>query len=222
MSTIVLYHTPGACSRVTLNALEEIGLAYEDRPVNIFKGEQKLPEYLAVNPKGKVPALLVDARLHTENAAIVYFLHRNHPDAGLLPPAGHGISVNEELEDLVWCSSTVHPMVRQVRMPVRFTLGDTEGVRAHGLQHLPGLLGQIAQRVADGRWWYGERWSILDVYLYWNYSTAESGGMDLCPWPAIADHALRVRARASFERALAREYAALERSGMQLPLGARL
>ena len=54
MSRVVLYHTPGACSRLTLSALEEIGLMYEDQVVNIFSGEQRSPTYLAINPKGKV------------------------------------------------------------------------------------------------------------------------------------------------------------------------
>jgi glutathione S-transferase len=222
MADIVLYHTPGACSRVTISALEEIGVEFEDRAVDIFNGEQKTPQYLAVNPKGKVPALHVDGRLHTENAAILYFLHQRYPAARLLPTAGHGVDANEALEDLFWCSSSVHPMVRQIRMPIRFTNGDPSGVKAHGMQNFPAVLETISNRVSGDRWWYGETWSVLDVYLYWNYSTAASGGMDLTPWPALARHAERVRQRPSFVRGLARERAALERHGLALPPGASL
>jgi glutathione S-transferase len=222
MTNFVLYHTPGACSRVTMSALEEIGLEFEDRAVNIFKGEQNTPQYRAINPKGKVPALYVDGRLHTENAAIVYFLHQRYPAAKLLPTAGQGIGANEDLEDLFWCSNTVHPMVRQIRMPMRFTDGDPAGVKANGMQNLPSILETISNRVAAERWWYGETWSVLDVYLYWNYSTAASGGMDLTPWPSLARHAERVRQRPSFVRGLAREEAALVRHDLQLPPGARL
>jgi len=113
-------------------------------------------------------------------------------------------------------------MVRQIRMPIRFTNGDPSGVQQNGLQNFPAILEAISKRVSGDRWWYGEAWSILDVYLYWNYSTAASGGMDLSPWPDLTRHAERVRQRPSFVRGLAREQAALERHGLQLPTGARL
>jgi glutathione S-transferase len=222
MSDIILFHCPGACSRVTMNALEEIGLEFEDRAINLLAGQQKSPEYLAVNPKGKVPALKVGDRLHTENAAILYFLDLKHPAAHLLPKAEDGIPPNEGLEDLVWCSSTIHPMVRQVRAPIRFTNGDPEGVKAHGAQHLPAILDQISLRVSNGRWWYGNHWSIVDVYLYWNYSTAAGAGIDLSAWPALLEHGGRVRGRPSFIRSLARENAAVASHGIQLPPGTNL
>jgi glutathione S-transferase len=82
---LVLFHTPGTCSRVTMNALEEIGLAFEDRPIDIFKGAQRRPDYLAINPKGKVPALLVGDVLLTETPAIVAWLVARHPEAALMP-----------------------------------------------------------------------------------------------------------------------------------------
>jgi glutathione S-transferase len=222
MGDIILFHSPGACSRVTMNALEEIGLAYEDRAVNLAAGEQKSAAYLAVNPKAKVPALKIGTRVHTENAAIVNLLHVQHPAARLLPAVGNGVEVNEGLEDLVWCSSTVHPLVRQVRMPSRYTDGDTSGVKANGMKNLPLILAQVAERLSADRWWYGAQWSIIDVYLYWNYSTAQSGGLDLSIWPALQRHADRVRQRPSFARALAREQAALARHNLSLPPGATL
>jgi len=222
MSDVILFHAPGACSRVTMNALEEIGLRYEDRAINLGAGQQRSPEYLALNPKGKVPALVLGGRTLTENAAILYFLHSRHPEARLLPDAVTTADSNVGLEDLVWCSSTVHPMVRQVRMPVRFTDGEPSGVRAHGLKHLAPVLSQIAGRIAGGRWWYGDDWSILDVYLYWAYSTAASGGLELSAWPELINHAARVRGRPSFERALLREQAAVQSAGIRLPPGATL
>ena len=216
---LTLFHFPGACSRVTLNALEEIGLSYEDRPVDISSGEQRQPSYLTVNPKGKVPALRIGEHVLAENAAIVHYLHVRHPSARLLPGPAEEPAPNAALEDLVWCSSTLHVLVRQIRMPIRFTGTAPEGVRAAGINGLTPIVERIAQRLAD-RWWYGADWSILDVYLYWNYSTAASAGFALPA--ALEDHARRVRERPSFQRALAREQAALERLGVPLPPGARL
>jgi glutathione S-transferase len=130
MSEVVLFHAPEACSRVTMNALEEIGVPFEDRAINIFSGEQKSPQYLSLNPKGKVPALQIDGVVHKENAAILYYLHSRFASAQLLPQPGGTVAENEPLEDLVWCSSTIHPMVRQVRTPMRFTTGDPSGVKS--------------------------------------------------------------------------------------------
>ena len=222
MQATTLFHFPGACSRVTMNALEEIGLAFEDMPVNILGGEQKSAGYLALNPRGKVPALQVGRSLLTENAAILYYLHLQHPHAGLLPDDSVEFGPNAGLSDLVWCAATVHPMVRQIRMPVRFTEGDPSGVKALGIKNFAGVAAQIAARVNRQSWWYGSAWSIVDVYLYWNYSTAASGGFDLGPYPSVLEHADRVRARPSFLRALAREQAAIARAGLKLPPGATL
>ena len=68
-----------------MNALEEAGFDYEDQVINIMNGEQKSPKYLAVHRSGKVPALQMDDQVITENASIIYFLHNQKPEAGILP-----------------------------------------------------------------------------------------------------------------------------------------
>lgn len=84
-----LYHFAGAYSRVTMNALEEIDLDYADEAVNLRQGLQGSEEYLRVNPKGKVPALVADGFAITENPAILTYLHQTYPEARLLPKAGN-------------------------------------------------------------------------------------------------------------------------------------
>lgn len=85
MAEFSLYHLPGACSRVTMTALEQVGASYIDYPVDLRRGQQHSPEYRRVNPRGKIPALLVDGQLLAENAAILWWLHTENPQAGLLP-----------------------------------------------------------------------------------------------------------------------------------------
>ena len=208
---------PGACSRVTMNALEEAGLSYADTLVNILTMEQKSSAYLEVNPKAKVPALSVDGTIMTENAAIVSFIDRERPAARLLPHSADAVEDQQGLIDMLWCSSTLHIMVRQIRNPARLSKGDTAGVRDDGLEKFAHECERIAARVSDGRWWYGAHWSILDVYINWACSTAVKGGFDLQAFPAIVDHAERVRARPSFERVRAREAAAVQRHRDALP-----
>lgn len=212
-----LYHCPFACSRVTMNALEEAALDYDDQVVNLFKGEQKSPAYLAVHPGGKVPALAVDDQVLTENAAILMFLHRAVPNAKLLPDAQTPVAQARQASDLVWCAGTVHPMVRQVRMPVRFTDGDPTGVQAKGREYLQGVCSQVSERVAGNAWWYGAQWSIVDVYLYWLFSTAASAGFPIGEYPNVAGLIERVQERPSFQRAKAREEAAMAAAGVELP-----
>lgn len=220
--SLLLYHSPGACSRVSINALEEIGLAFEDRPLDLASGQQMSPEYLSVNARGKIPALLVDGRLVTETVAIITYLDQAYPGARLLPQSECAMDRAAAISDLAWFSSGIHPVVRAIRMPTRWTEGDPAPVKARGMALFAPMARTIAERLATGPWWYGDDWSILDVYLYWNYDTASSGGFDLDQYPVFADHASRVRARPSFQRSLAREQSALERAKIQLPPGAQL
>lgn len=210
---IVIYQYPAACSRVTMTALEEIGLNYEDRCVNISSAQQKSAEYLAMNPKGKVPTVIVDGTVMTENAAILAFLDAQYPQACLLPRSGDAVFDNRGLIDLVWVSSTVHPIVRQVRMPVKWTTGDPSGVKADGMAKFADECAKLSARIGDG-WWYGNDWSILDTYVYWAYSTAEKGGFVLSDYPVLTAHGERVRARPSFQRVFAREAAMVEREAL--------
>ena len=211
-----LYHCPLACSRVTINALEEAGLEYDDQAINILKGEQKLPDYLAIHPGGKVPALPVDDTVLTENASILMFLHEISPGARLLPEVATAVERAQQRSDLIWCAGTVHPMVRQVRMPIRFTDGDPSGVQEKGVEYLNGVAGQVNTRLEEGQWWYGEDWSIVDVYLCWLFTTAASAGYGLDGYPNLVSLISAVQERPSFKLALARESAAAEAVGLSL------
>ena len=215
MKDIILFMSPGACSRVSMTALEEAGLDFEDRLIFTGSGMQNSPEYLALNRKGKVPALSVDGQVLTETPAILTYLNRQRPDARLLP-GGDAMAEAQALSDLAWCSSTLHLEVRQNRAPQKLTHDDPAGVLAAGRAKFAKSCDYIASRVSDGRWWYGRQWSIVDTYLYWCYSTAARGGFSLEGRTALAEHAERVRARPSFQRMLRRELAAGARESLPL------
>jgi glutathione S-transferase len=211
MTDLKLYHLPGACSRVTMTALEQIGVPYQDELVNLMKGQQHTPEYRTVNPRGKIPALLADGKLLTENGAILWWLHQTFPEAGLLPNAQDEWSEAQILSDLFWISAGWHPAVRANMMPVRWTTGDPDPVRERGKELVKPLFEGLDALLARQPWWFGDDWSIIDVYAYWNYTTAEQGQYDLAGLDHIADHRRRVEAHPAFQRALAREQAALKR-----------
>lgn len=211
MTDFTLYHLPGACSRVVMTALEQCGLDYAEHPVNLARGEQHSPEYRSVNPRGKIPALVVDGQLLGENAAIQWWLHKRFPAAGLLPAADSDWAEAQVLSDLFWISSGWHPSVRANMMPIRWTTGDPAPVRERGKQLVQPLVAAFDARMADRPWWYGDTWSIIDVYFHWNYTTAEEGEYDLAGLDNLAAHRARVEAWPAFQRALARENAARER-----------
>ncbi|HEY0254420.1 MAG TPA: hypothetical protein VGC41_22990, partial [Kofleriaceae bacterium] len=138
------------------------------------------------------------------------------PAAKLLPHSATPFARARLVSDLVWCASTLHPMVRQNRNPQRFTQGDPAGVRADGQQKFSVECDHIASRLADRDWWHGAEWSIVDTYLYWAYSTAAKGGFPLTTYPSLLAHGERVRARPAFQSVLAKERAAVERVKMPI------
>ncbi len=211
MPELKLFHFPGGCSRVAMTALEHIGVPFEDVMVNLMAGAHLKPEYQAVNPRGKIPALLVDGKLLSENAAIQLWLNATYPEAGLLPVPADEWERAQQLSDLFWVSSVWHPYVRANKMPIRWTTGDEAPVRERGVQLFTPCIEQFEARLADREWWYGQ-WSIIDVYFYWAYTTAEEGHFDLSPYPNLNRHRAAVEALPAFQRALAREAAAKARA----------
>lgn len=222
MERMKLFYAPGACSRVALNALEELGVPFEEHPLALLRGEQKTPEYLAINPFGKVPALQVGKRIVTESTAILFYLATLYPAGKLLPNLSDPVGRAQALGDLAWCASTLHPMVRQIYLPQLFTVDDVAPVRACALQNFALVSERIVERLSGRPWWYGDDWSIIDVYLCWIMGIARLGKTPQADLPVVADHTQRVRARPSFVRALAREKAAVNSCGIPLPPGVDL
>jgi glutathione S-transferase len=211
MSQLKLYHFPGGCSRVTMTALEAAGADYEDVLINLMAGEHMKPAYHATNPRGKIPALLIDGKLLTENAAILTWIDQAWPEAKLLPKAVDAYGRAENLSDLFWLSSVWHPYTRANKMPIRWTTGDVAPVRERGVELMTPCVEQLEARLTKAEWWYGT-WSILDVYFYWAYTTAEEGQFDLTPYPQINRHRAQVEALPCFKAAIARENAARART----------
>lgn len=102
-----LYFSNGSCSLSTHIALEEAGATFEAHRLNLREGEQKRPEYLQINPKGKVPALVVDGGVITEVPAVLSYIADTHPQAKLLAPPGE-LARAKAQEWMAWCASTVH------------------------------------------------------------------------------------------------------------------
>ena len=115
---LTLYYSPGSSSVIPHLTLEEIGAPYEQKLINLAKGEHKSDAYLQINPRGKVPALSINGNILTENVAILTYLAMQFPAAQLMP---------QNLSDEAWCLSTmawfacaVRPAFAHIIRPERF------------------------------------------------------------------------------------------------------
>src|SRR3984957_20052211 len=109
---LTLYFAPGASSMAPHIALHEVGAPFESRPLSFHGKENRDPAFLAINPEGKVPTLLIDGRPLTEVAGILFYLAKQFPEAGLLPQG----DVEAEAQVISWMSfvaASVHPARRQ-------------------------------------------------------------------------------------------------------------
>jgi glutathione S-transferase len=222
---LTLYFAPGSCSRVPLIALEEIGVPFEAKVVAFMAGEHKRPDYLALNPAGKVPTLIADGRPIAQNAAIQMFLARSFPDSGLLPLDGHIEGDTALLSRLVWFSADLHPLVTRIRMPQFFCdlPGGPERVREMGSEAMAAQLAPVNEALSCQPWFLGDRWSVLDAYLHWVWFRITGAGFS-APFAAIEGHYERMGERAATRRALAREAAGqveLDRRGLAVPMQPR-
>lgn len=198
---LVLYHFPGACSQVAICALEEAGLDYHLELIDLASGEQGSGEYLAVNPLGKVPYLLIDGEGLAENMAILSYVALLNPDVPVLPNGSDPRAWAEAIGGMSFCSGTLHPAVRGLANPQRLTTGGLEPVRERATELLNKALAVANRRIAEKGWWLGD-WSIVDVYLHWALSVAIRAGFDTSPYPALEQLSVHLAHRRSFARML--------------------
>jgi glutathione S-transferase len=199
---LALYHIPRACSIVPLIGLYEAGADVEVRPVNGAKREQYGADYTRLNPKSKVPTLLIDGEPLTENVAIISWIARSFADKKLLP-ADPKNSIRA-LSMMAWIASAVHPLLPRVAAPARFTdMAEAHpSIKKTGTEELEKAF-RIAEAQLTGRDWLFDQWSLVDTNLWWAFWRARAYGMDGVPFPALLAHAERVEKRPSTQRALA-------------------
>jgi len=206
MNETVLFMAPGTCARVSCIALEEIGLPFETRVIRFLRGEHKSPAYKRFNPKGKVPALVMDGATLTENVAILCYLHERFPEARLLPPASDALARARQVADLAFCASTLHPLVSRIRFPQMVAGPEVAaGVYLAAAEAMKEYFQLVENRLGESPWWYGDAWTVMDAYLYWVFWRVEGAGFNVEAYPRYTDHARRMEQRPAVQRALARE-----------------
>lgn len=204
--SLKLFYAPGACSFVPHAALELAGAAFEPMLVKLHKGEQRSPEYLAMNPRGQVPVLVDGSDVVTQIPAIVLHIDALFPQAGLLPASG--MARARALQTLMWMNNTVHPTFTHVFMPQKFTTDEAaqKAVREHATAAYRGLLEEIdALARAASPWLAGDRPGVLDAYALTLLRWGGMAGVDPTTLPAAWDLAQRFAALPAVARVVERE-----------------
>ena len=201
---LTLTYAPIACSLVPYILLTEAGAQFDLLPVNLARGEHHAPDYLRLNPKGKVPALLIDGVPLTENVAIQLWIARQFPQAQLLP--ADPMDEVRAISVMAWCAAGIHPKLTQQQRPERYCdLPDTaDNVRALGSHSLFELF-EIADGMLAGREWFFDRFSCADAYFYWCFRRGSLFKPDVSGFTRCMAHLQRMEQRASVQQLLAYE-----------------
>ncbi|HEY0680919.1 MAG TPA: glutathione S-transferase family protein [Steroidobacter sp.] len=197
--TYTLYYSPGAASMAVHWMLIETGIPFEARLVSIDAGEQKSPEYLRVNPSGRIPALMVDGAARTESAALLMLLAERHPEKGLAPAPGTA-GRGEWLEMMVYLANTVLPAMRD--WFYAGTDGDPSGaeaVKALARRRIEGAWDRLDAQLADDRsHLLGNRLSTADLLATMLLRWSRNMPRPAIQWQNLAPYIRRMRAMPSF------------------------
>ncbi len=203
-----LFYTPHTCALASHIVLEEVGADYETERIDFASADQLKPEYLAVNPKGRVPSLVTDLGILTETPAILAFLAQSFPSAGLAP-LGDAFAFAQVQAFNSYLCSTVH-VAHAHRMRGHRWTDDPAAIKAMQ-RKVPQSVGDsfalIEGGMLEGPWVMGAAYTICDPYLFTLAQWLEADGADLSRLPRVLEHRDRVAARAATQRAIAQELA---------------
>jgi glutathione S-transferase len=200
-----LYYSPGACSLAPHIVLEELGVAYETHKVNLAAGEQRTPEYLKLNPLGRVPTLEYDGRILTENVAILTFLGGAFPKRGLWPR--ETLDQAAAISMMGFLSSSVHVSYATIMRPQRYVEDPaaTEAIKATGRKRYFEYLKMIDARLAGRSWFMGRQYTVVDPYLLVFYRWGNRSGLEVKSLANYAGHTERLLKRPAVKRVMEQE-----------------
>lgn len=205
---LTLYYAPATCALASHIALECAGATYEARRLDFGKQEQRSPEYLRINPKGRVPALVTEQGVITETPAVLMYIAQMHPQAKLAPlqDAFRLAKVNEFNNYLC---ATVHVAHAHKRRGARWADDPAahESMRAKVTQNMGECFELIERDYLRGPWVLGEEFTICDPYLFTLSSWLEGDGVDIARFPKVAQHYARMQQDARVKKVLAQQAA---------------
>lgn len=205
---IKLYYTAHTCSLASHIALEDAGAEYFTERVSFKAKQQNSPDYLAINPKGRVPSLVTDRGVLTETPAMLAFIAQTFPRARLAPLDDVFAFAQVQAFNSYLCS-TLH-VAHSHRMR-GYRWADDESSFADMQRKVPQSVGAcyalIEREMLRGPWVMGDAYTICDPYLFTLAQWMEDDGVDVAKLPKVADHRRRMSERSAVRKAIADELA---------------
>ena len=206
--TMKLFYSTGSCALASHIALEEAGADYEAVRISLKDGDQRKPEYLKLNPKGRVPVLVTDGGVLTENVAILAFVAQSHP-AAKLAPLDDPFAFAKMQSINSYLSSTVHVAHAHKGRGSRWADDPVaiEAMKKKVPQSVGDCFEMIENELFAGPWVMGSDYSVADAYLYTLATWMEGDAVDPKRFPKVLDHRHRMEQRPAVQRVLAAEKA---------------
>ncbi|MGL4289786.1 MAG: glutathione S-transferase family protein [Phreatobacter sp.] len=202
--TLKFFFGPKTCALASRIALEEAGAPYEAVRLDMAGGQQRTPDYLAVNPKGRVPALVTAKGVLTETPAILAYIAQAYPSAKLAPSDDAYAFAQIQSFNSYLCS-TVH--INHAHKMRGYRWADEESSYADMKRKVPQTMAEsfalIERDMYVGPWAMGESYTIADPYLFTMTRWLEGDGVDVARFPKVHDHMRRMLERPAVQRAIA-------------------
>ena len=203
-----LFYAPGTCALASHIALEEAGAPYQSVRLSFATDDQRKPDYLAVNPKARVPALVTDRGVLTETPAILAFVAQSFPAAGLAPLADPYAFAQAQSFNSYLCS-TVH--VAHAHRGRGYRWADDaaviEALKKKVARNMTECFSLIETGMLQGPWVLGAAYSVCDPYLFTIARWLEGDGVDVAQFPKVHAHLQRVAERPAVKKVLAEQLA---------------
>jgi glutathione S-transferase len=203
-----LYYSPGSCALASHIALQEAGAAYTAERVDFKSNQQTSPEYLAINPKGRVPALVTDRGILTETPAVLAFIAQRFLQAKLAPLDDPYAFAEVQAFNSYLCA-TVH--VAHAHRGRGYRWANDEASFADMKRKVPETMGAgfalIERTMLRGPWVMGDSYTICDPYLFTVAQWLEGDGVDVSGLPRVLDHRRRMAERPAVRKVMEEQLA---------------
>jgi glutathione S-transferase len=201
-----LYYAPGTCALASHITLAESGADYITERIDFRTNQQNSPEYLAINPKGRVPTLVTDRGVLTETPAMLAFIAQSFPNAKLAPFEDAYAFAQAQSFNSYLCS-TVHTNHAHKMRGARWATDESSfaDMKRKVPQTVGAAFALIERDMLKGPWVMGETYTICDPYLFTLAGWLEGDSVDIATLPKVADHRKRMADRPAVQKALAEE-----------------
>jgi glutathione S-transferase len=199
-----LFYAVGTCALASHIALEEAGAAYAAVRLDFGANDQRKPDYLKINPKGRVPALITDSGILTETPAILAYIAQVFPKADLAPLADPFAFARVQAFNSYLCS-TAHVNHAHLGRGSRWAddAASIEDMKRKVPKNVGESFALMDSGMVEGPWVMGKTYTICDPYLFTVARWLERDTVDIARFPKIHDHHKRMAERPAVKKVLA-------------------